>query len=105
MSSNEDKKSWFRQKLSSAKSALSYQHMNPEFNRVQELLSSDPNSDEGGEVMVRFESGKEVPFHSHDTTIDDQSLTLVKDAADGTVWYNGESIEAVWIHKQPVDDL
>lgn len=104
MPSNSDE-TWFRQKLSSAISALGTQHMNPQFRKLQELLSSDPNSDDGGEVMVRFESGKVVPFHSHDTTIDDQDLTITKDAADGTVWYSGESIEAVWIHQESVDDL
>lgn len=102
MPTNHKEGSWLRQKVSKV---LIGETMTPQFRRLQTLLSSDPNSDEGGEVMVRFESGVEVPFHSHDTVLDDQELTITKDASNGTVWYDGEKIEAVWIHKQPVEDL
>lgn len=101
MPDNKDE-SWLRQKVSKL---LRNKTMNPQFMKLQTLLSSDPNSEAGGEVMVRFDSGKVVPFHSHDTTLDDQELTIEKDASDGTVWYSGEKIEAVWLHKESVEDL
>lgn len=99
---DDTEETWLRQKVSKL---LRTKTMNPQFQKLQSLLSSDPNSERGGEVMVRFDSGKEVPFHAHDTTLDDQELTIEKDASDGTVWYNGEKIEAVWLHKQSVENL
>lgn len=80
-------------------------NMDPEFKKFQRLLSSDPNSPDGGEVMVRFDSGKSVPFHEHDTTIHDEDLLIEKEAADGVVWYSARKIEAVWLHKEHLDVL
>lgn len=80
-------------------------NMDPEFKKFQRLLSSDPNSPEGGEVMVRFDSGQEVPFHEHDTVIHDQDHLIEKSASDGTIWYSANKIEAVWIHQESLDDL
>lgn len=79
--------------------------MEPECKRLQRLLSKDPNSPDGGEVVVRFESGNKVPFHAHDTTIHDDTGEIEKDAADGTIWFSGRSIESVELHQESLDEL
>ena len=104
MSSNSGEKS-FRQKVSEAVDILQGKTMNPEFQKLQEMLSSAPNSDDGGEVIVRFDSGETVEFHQHDTVIHDQDVMIEREASDGVVWYDGSKIEALWIHRESVDDL
>lgn len=81
------------------------QNMDPTLNHFQRLLFSEPNTPEGGEVMVRFDSGQEVPFHEHDTEVHDDTELIEKEATDGVVWYDGSKIEAVWIHRESLDEI
>jgi|AntRauMinimDraft_2_1070382.scaffolds.fasta_scaffold01531_2 hypothetical protein len=78
--------------------------MNPLFQKVERLLSTDPNSPPAGEVMVRLASGETVELHQYDTEIDDQDAVIEVSMSNGVMWINGDDIEAVWLHEQELPE-
>lgn len=86
-------------KVISVKRKYKRRNMNKNLKKVERLLANDPKSPHGGEVIVRFDSGETHEFHSHDTEIDDTKLVIKKTCSDGVMWFDGEKIEAVWVHQ------
>ena len=91
-----------RKELNGIYTLYKRRNMNPQLEKVERLLAQDPKSPPGGEVMIRFDSGYVDEFHTHDTVVDDTKGFIRKDATDGTIWYDGDKIESVWVHKQTV---
>jgi len=83
---------------------LRRRNMNPLFQKVERLLSTDPNSPPAGEVMVRLASGETVELHQYDTEIDDQDAVIEVSMSNGVMWINGDDIEAVWLHEQELPE-
>jgi len=91
-------------KVSSVKNKYKRRNMNKNLKKLERLLANDPKSPHGGEAVVRFDSGETQDFHTHDTEIDDTKNVIKKTCSDGVMWFDGEKIEAVWIHQDSLPE-